>query len=388
MKVNIKYFIIFCLILFSAAFTAKAQIVREITVSYDKSFTDHVSLSSDSRDMDLMVKFIFNEVENQLTVSLISYRYLFVFREDVRYGNVIHHNRLDPEDLPYVTKFPENSRFFLSKQFRNTIPKPQKDHVFSKWIEYRGLQPIPLKYRMINDYIEQIFDITNYGKNVMVKLGDVFVLDKTPSKKHLDDYTFVAGKDLNIEYRINIVRNPCFGLESETQLATNMLDAVSKAYNGFSEKYKSGEVESESELKTFSELKQVLLTQFKPKESASPCPTLKETWDSYDSYVDSLSAVNCFVKSDQIAGGKGIKSNFDPGEITVLSRQIDRNISRWLLSNDVREKQDLVKECEDIITEVNGLIGDSQGNTPEQKKAVSVFRQATAYFRNICLKKK
>ncbi|MCH5242075.1 MAG: hypothetical protein J1F67_06595 [Muribaculaceae bacterium] len=381
-----KYTLIIFFLIFSFSL-GKSQSVRDITVTYDKSYTDHVSLASDSRDMDLMVKFIFNEESNQLTVSLISYRYLFVFREDTRYGNIIHHNRLDPEDLPYVVEYPEKSRFILPKIFRNKIPKPQKDYIFTKWIEYQGLQPVAMKYKMLNDYIEQTFDVTNYGKNVMVKLGDVFVLDKTPSKKHPDDYTFVAGKNLNLEYKITIVRNPCFGLENETELAQNTLEAVAKAYQNFRGSYKTLEMEKESEVTSFYNLKDVLMTQFKIKNSDSQCPKLKEIWDEYNCYVDSISGLNCSLKINEDEGNGG-SFNIDPTEISTLSRQIDRNVSRWLLSKDAVEKQDLVKECQDIITEVNVLVGKHQGNTPEQKKAVATFRQAEAYFRNTCGVKK
>lgn len=388
MKEKIVKYIIISIYLLFAFSQAYAQTVRDITVAYDKSFTDHISLANDSRDMDLMVKFIFNEEANQLTISLISYRYLFVFREDARYGNIIHHNRLDPEDLPYVTDFPEKSRFILSKNFKKSIPKPQKNYIFTKWIEYKGLQPIPMNYKMVNDYIEQSFDVTNYGKNVIVKLGDVYVMDKTPSKKHPFDYTFVAGKNLNTEYKITIVRNPCFGLENEIELADNTLEAVTKAYQSFSDKYKSGEVNSEEELNTFQDLKLVLQTQFKLKNCDSQCPDLKNTWDQYDCYVDSISAIECTLKTKEETGLQVGNVNFDPTEVTTLSRQIDRNISRWLLSKDIVEKQDLVKECEDIISEVNSIIGKSQGTTPEQKKALNLFRQAEVYFRNTCGKKR
>lgn len=382
----IKYLVcsIFLLFTLSGAF---AQLVRDITVAYDKSFTDHVSLSQDSRDMDLMVKFIFDENRNQLKVSLISYRYLFVFREDTRYSNVVHHNRLDPEDLPYIAEYPEGSRFILSKEFRNSIPKPHKGYIFTKWIEYRELQPVASKYKMVNDYIEQTFDVTNYGENVMVKLGDVFILDKTPTKKHPDDYTFVAGKNLNLEYRIKIVRNPCFGLDSEVELAENSLEAISKAYQNFSDKYKSRELESEETYNVYKEMKQMLLTQFRPIKSNSQCQELKSIWDQYDNYVDSISSINCVLKSAKVDVSGG-NINFDAAEITTLARQIDRNVSRWLMSKDNVEKQDLVKECEDIISEVNSMIGQSSGNTPEQKKAVALFRQAQAYFRTTCGNKK
>jgi hypothetical protein len=50
----------------------QAQTVRTISVAQGKSYTDHISLKPDSKDMDLMVKFVFNEDANTLTVTLIS----------------------------------------------------------------------------------------------------------------------------------------------------------------------------------------------------------------------------------------------------------------------------------------------------------------------------
>ena len=72
-----------CLLLLAAsalaAFPMRAQTVKVISVSNDASFTDHISLAEDSRDMDIMVKFVFDEQHNRLTVSVLSYRSLFVF---------------------------------------------------------------------------------------------------------------------------------------------------------------------------------------------------------------------------------------------------------------------------------------------------------------------
>ena len=42
----------------------QAQIVKTITVAQGKSYTDHISLKPDSKDMDLMVKFVFSEVNS------------------------------------------------------------------------------------------------------------------------------------------------------------------------------------------------------------------------------------------------------------------------------------------------------------------------------------
>ena len=364
-----------------------AQTIKEVTISQGNSFTDHLSLSTDNHDMDLMVKLIFDEEKNQLVVSLLSYRYLFVFREDARYGTIIHHNRLNPLDLPYITDFPEKGRFILSKEFRKSIPKPHKNYIFTKWISYTGLQQVSSRYKMVNDYIEQIFDITNHGNFATVTLGEVFVMDKTPTKKHPDDYTIVAGKNLNIEYRIKIERNPCFGLESEIELAKNNLSAVTEAFSKLTKLSGSGEMENEKELLNFNSVKSVLQKQFQIKNSDSKCYDLKSIWDKYDCIVDSISSLSCVLK---VKEGKdyGMSLNLDPTEITTLARQIDRNVSRWLTTKDSVEKQDLVKECQDIIAEGHSIIGLSQGTTAEQKKAVALFHQAETYFRNTCGKKK
>ena len=47
----------------------EAQTVRTISVAQGLSYTDHISLKEDVKDMDLMVKFVFNEDDNTLDVT-------------------------------------------------------------------------------------------------------------------------------------------------------------------------------------------------------------------------------------------------------------------------------------------------------------------------------
>ena len=108
------------------ALPAKAQTVKNISVSADKSCTDHIALSEDSRDTDVMVKFAFDEDNNKLTVSALSYRTLFVFREASRYKAVVSHGHLIPDRLPYVADSEKGSKFKLSKGLVKSIPSPKK----------------------------------------------------------------------------------------------------------------------------------------------------------------------------------------------------------------------------------------------------------------------
>ena len=71
--------------------------VREITVSQDAPYADHISMDVDATDKDIMVKFAFDEAANQLTVSLISHRMIFVFWDDVRFKPMAKGRRIRPD---------------------------------------------------------------------------------------------------------------------------------------------------------------------------------------------------------------------------------------------------------------------------------------------------
>ena len=90
---NIKHRMILLLTGCFWMFSIQAQTVRAISVAQGKSYTDHISLKPDSKDMDLMVKFVFKEDANTLTVTLISYRSLFVFWDKVHFKPLIKGRR-------------------------------------------------------------------------------------------------------------------------------------------------------------------------------------------------------------------------------------------------------------------------------------------------------
>ena len=135
-----------------------AQTTKQIEVDGNEPYVDHVSLMEGSTDMDLLVKFMFDEPNNSLTVSLISYRKLFVFQDNTRYSRAVWCFKLRPNKLSYVVESDEQARYKLTKALRKSI-KPRRKHIFKRWIEYEGLQPQPTDYKMVNDYIEQTFDI-------------------------------------------------------------------------------------------------------------------------------------------------------------------------------------------------------------------------------------
>lgn len=367
-----------------------AQTVKSIAVGQGKPYTDHLALMDDSRDMDLMVKFVFDEGQNQLTVSLISYRCLFVFREDTRYKAAVKRRRLRPDQFPYMVEAEKGAKFKITKAFRRSVPKPRRNHVFRRWIEYDGLQPAPMEYKMVNDYIEQTFDIVGKRDFVTISLRDIMVMEKTGRKllSKPDNYSVFFRRDLNTVYQVHLQRNPCFGLDEEMSAAVKARDAVVKAYKSLHKAYGSGVVTTEEALKGFTDMKALLQSQYEHNGETSPCPDIQQCRDDYNLYVDSIAQLKCVlqepkpVMSDE--GAAQAELEFDVNIVLSEARQIDNLVSRWMVSNDAAERHDIVKRCKDLINKTSRMLGNSAGVTPEQREAVTLFRAAERYFNATC----
>ena len=74
--------------------------------------------------------------------------------------------------------------------------------------------------------------------------------------------------------------------------------------------------------------------------------------------------------------------------LMMKARQIDQTVSRWLVSVDPIERQDLITQGQDNVKTGNDLIGGRPGVTAEQKRVLATFRAAERYFNRTCLLKK
>jgi hypothetical protein len=365
------------------------QTVKAITVAQDEPYTDHIMLTNDVKDKDLMVKFVFNEDKNTLTVSLISYRRLFVFWDDTRYKGVFSGSgKLHIDKLPFIITSNPDDRFRLNKSYRKSLSKPRKKHIFKKWIEYEGLQPVDKERKMVNDFIEQEFDIQNKRTNVVVRLRDILLLDQTGKKGRSTRYELSNGKNLNIDYQITIQRNPCFGQDEELAAAQKSLVGITTSYQSFKKKYGKGRVSSEESLKLFKEMKSVLTSQFTKNTDISACPDIQKMRDQYNLVVDSINHLNVKIDTPteattNIMGVKGRAMNTKM--ILSNARQIDKNVASWLRSNDEVEREDLKKQCQGIIKDTNIIISTGSIQTAEERNAVNIFRQAEKYFNKSCI---
>ena len=379
---NIKRYIYSFLVSCLALQGAWAQTVKNVTVSQEQSYTDHISLEDDATDKDIMVKFVFNEATNQLTVNLISYRNIFVFRENTRYKTAIKGRTIHPDLLPYVVTFDPSEKYRLSKLFKNTVPKPHKDYVFHRWLDYEGIQPAPQEYAMVNDYVSQTFEILNKRSSVVITLRDVLLMDDVSKNANKKKYEMSFGRDLYTEYHVKILRNACFGLDEEIANAQAALEGVQKSYGSLHAKYPNGTTSSQESLNVFHELQALLMKQYPHKNVQSACPDLQQIWDSYNAFSDSIATMKCVVVAGGGAGGAagGLSAKI----LLAKARQIDASVARWMLSDDPIERRDLIIKCQGIIKDVNDAVGSQNLPTAEQREALAVFREAERYFKNIC----
>ena len=374
--------------LFAQATKSSVSTAKAITVAQDEPYTDHITLTNDVKDRDLMVKFVFNEEANTLTVSLISYRRLFVFWDDTRYKGVFSGSgKLHIDKLSYVITSNPKDRFRLGKAYRKSLPKPVKKHIFKKWIDYEGLQPVEKERNMVNDYIEQTFDIQNKRNNVVIKLRDILLMDQIKQKGDSRHYELSYGRNLDTDYQVTIRRNPCFGKDEELATANKSLTGIRTSYKNFKKKYDKGKVTTEASLKLFNEMKSVLTTQFTKNTDVSACSDIQKLRDQYNLIVDSINNMNVKIETPTeatatIMGAKGRVMNTK----VVLSnaRQIDQYVARWLRSNDEVERNDLKTQCQAIIKDTNLIIATGSTQTTEERKAINIFRQAERYFNKTC----
>ena len=366
----------------SSSLEISAQTVKNITVSQEQPYTDHISLEGDVTDKDIMVKFVFDEAANQLTVSLISHRMIFVFREDVRFKPLIKGRKIRPDMLPYVVTYDPNDQYRISKLFKSTVPKPFKQYVFHRWIDYEGLQPAPQEYRMVNDYISQTFDILKKRNSVVVRLRDVMLMNDV--SKHLDKRRFEIpfGRDLYTEYLVDIQRNPCFGMDEDIVSAKTALEGVRKSYNSLRRRFGNGVVDSQESLTAFENLKDQLAEQYPRKEIQSLCPEIQQMLETYNAYTDSISQIKCKYVPSNV--GKIASDGLNARMLLTKARQIDAAVSRYLLSTDPIERRDIILQTENTIKTVHETINGQRVYTNDQRQALQVFREAERYFRNNC----
>ncbi|HIZ90894.1 MAG TPA: hypothetical protein H9807_02035 [Candidatus Bacteroides merdavium] len=375
--------VIYGLLLLCISCTLNAQTVKQIEVAGNAPYVDHISLIPGTTDMDLLVKISFNEPNNSLTVHLISYRKLFAFQSDVRYSQVVRHHKLRPNKLPYVVESDEKAIYKMTKALRKSI-KPKRKHVFNQWIAYEGLQPQPTEYKMVNDYIEQTFDILHEVADVSITLRDLLVMNEQDSRKKTR-YDLFFQTDLNRKYNISIKRDPCFGKEEAIQESATQVESIKAGYTLLNQKFGQNSNQNTPEsAKIFNEMKALLMKQFPRKEGNNACPDIQANIEAYNQYVDAIEKMQCKFQVLKKKGSTALDLSAD--YILTTARKIDNNTNKWLLSTDNIEKADLETSCNQAISLIETHVKQATHISQSQQDALNIFNQAKVYFRKTCTK--
>ncbi len=399
---NAKHVITMILLVFVCS-TLHAETIKEITVSNDNPYTDHISLREDTKDMDLMAKFIFNENTNTLTLTLVSYRSLFVFQTDTKYkqafkGFLFFPSRsLKPDKLPFVVTAEKGVKYVISKEYHKSLPKSRSNYTFHTWMDCsQELKPVPANFKMVNEFIKQDFAINGQEEFVTVTLRDIMMLDPASTKKDVTDkYLIRWGKDINTVYHINIQRDPCFGKEQEITASANALKSIKTGYENFKKNFPNTVFDDEDTFENFKQMKMLLATQFQAVKDSSKCTQISANYNEYNLYVDSISNYRGVLRKMKVdipaskpqgdgsmgvdGDGKGDKATY----ILTQARRIDYAVSQWLYSKDPAERVALTKDCENVISVVKRTLATGGGG-PKLKRAVDIFNQAVGYYRKTC----
>lgn len=366
-----------------AAFHAGGAPIN-VTLAGGDTYTDNIALAGDSRDLDIMVKIRFNEGENQLVVTVMSYRQLFVLEADARYKQVVGHNKIDATKLPYVVTEDPLPEIRLSKPFRRLLTKPEKKHLFHKWYTVDGLQAAERPYQFVNEFIEETFDIKPQRDKVSFTLRDICVMDRMPDKKQRKRYELQTILDVDRRYDITLQRDPCLEAATELEIASNSLANIRGAMAVFLKAYGNGEVADTESQNAFKEVQSSILGQFPPITVESPCGHVQERYDQYNACRDSISTMNVLIKSagneGVSAGAVGEEKGISAATLYAKARHIDKIVNQWKNSADPVERRDLVKLYKDIVAGVDQLIRRKGISSPQQKQAAAVYDKAKSYF--------
>lgn len=371
-----RYLIITVALLLGAALNVRAQVSKTVYVTGKNGFTDFVSLSKERPNMDISVKFSYDEQNNTLTVGLYSYRGLFVFEKDTKYSDVFCFGKFKPKKLRYDIVYNPKDKFYATRAFKKSIPSPRGRYVFKPWIETEGLQRVPDEYNMLNDYVEAKFNILNERVVVDITLRDVMLMD--PAAKEYK-YYLSFDKDLRCRYDIAILKDACFGKDEEIAAAGDSLKSITAAYDSLAALHKSNSSSDSAYVKMFKNMKDILIGRFAKADADCDCDCLRVSREKYNGMLDKINEMTMtYVSRSEESGG------IDASLMIARARNIDKNVSRWLLSDDSVEKKDIIKNCNGLIAACKADIEKFGVRTKTQKDAVQVFLSAEEYFNKTC----
>lgn len=369
--------ILILFILLLGVINAKAQQDGVLKLSAEQSITDHIDIkTSRGEDVGMIVKILFLEEENAISVSLISYHRIFALWADTPYRSAVNWlSRLVPHKLPFANECDEKARFKITSSAKKDMKlytKRKRKYVMRQTIMATGAFPLETPTRIVNNVIEQKFlingDTTNH---ISIFLGDILFMEKRKPKR--EKYHIFAFSKLDKEYKIEIERNHCLNRESDVEVANTALNALQSSLASLNEIKSNRAISNTVEKKElFDKLKGIAMERFPKNLKEDRCQTIQDIYSRYNALVDSLQEMTLTVE---------VKSNVaDDNYIRERTRLLDKYMSIMQYSTDIAERLQMKRECEKIVSEINLYIAGAEIIDDKTLRAVEIFYNAEKVF--------
>ena len=381
----------------------KEQQVKEAAVADGNLFEDIVNIPFDDKGLDLTVHITFDEVNNELTLSLVGSRQLFVFQQDTQrkkaFTGFWSRRTLRPERLGYATLTEPKTKYKLTSAVVKSFSKPRKKHLFNKWITNVSstLTPVEVSVTQLTpDSIVQKFRVAPTATKASFTLRNILVLDPKEEMAAAEEkrnkgktlhHRFVLDNDLATTYNVTIKRDPCLFMQPAIDSVNTRIDDIRGAYHRLRKSCTSGKATSQTEVNIFNQHRQYLLSQYIPIADSTHCDNLMKAYTAYNNYVDSIANAPCiYIPIDN--SPSAISASIGVSAETLLSaaKRLDDIVATIMVSHDATEIRDLRNLGRDIMRIVNANVSSKGLRNDEQRKAFAVFRKAEEYFLSVTMK--
>lgn len=390
-------------------------VVKDAVVGSDADFEDVLQFAFDDKGLDLTIKMSFDEELSELKMTVTGTRQLLVFRSDITYNRTFKKaffgkRYLNPDKLPYPVLVQPNTRFCLSKELWKSFPKLRSAHLFNKWLgktskDFRIITPSTTteetpEATLVVDSIVQRFKVAPGATGGTIQLRNILAMDQLGDPvanvkqkrdpKQKVTYNIVADNDLNLTYKVKLKRDPCFGRDAETDSLLTVLFKIRKDYRQFAASCPNGKAESREQVGVFNQHRQYLLAKYAAITDSSECSNIQSTYNYYNQYIDSIKQAKCVYippKVDKKGGSEAAPATPLSADMLLdAARRLDNTVSRYLVTRDAMEIYDLTKLGREIMRTTDAVVKERVATTPEQQRALAIYRRAREYFNTVVLK--
>lgn len=386
--------LIFCLSL-SAQST---QEIRSLSIVANDTVVEKLTLPAGERGMEVPVtlKFCFDETANTVTVIAESSANIFGLQAGARYSNIIQGGNLFhrggkfmAEKLAYDVQMDPSNSYRVSKFTRKSIGKPKvrKNYYFHRWIESDNMDMRTAKTNILGKQMVQVFSVASKQEKATVSLRDIFTIDhKGATPRKWKKLLFTLHKDLNITYELQLVHNPCFGLDKEIDSAKTKTQSLKEKYEKLNSDFSATTPLNPPLYESFMNRRDSLIASFPQQLQKSDCADLQEVYDEYNTLVDKVikmrRELNIPAASNaEVVGSLLGAKHLDANALQFKARQLDELVGKYMLTTDPNERLNIRRQCQKIVSDTAKLADGKVIKTDEQRHAVKTFQNALEFYR-------